>query len=108
MVHVPYSKTASLFKIYRYLPFPIPISFKTKAQDVTIKQSINFQDSSLSISTYEDLVDQDNLDPKQIQEALFITDTADLIAIDNLRNFHANKSSKLCSAIMCICVTRNM
>jgi hypothetical protein len=53
----------------------------------TKKTSVNFQDSHLSKSTYEDLFDQDNLDYKQIQEALFITHTADLIIIANECNF---------------------
>jgi hypothetical protein len=30
MVHIPHIKTISLLKIYRYLPFPFPIQFKTK------------------------------------------------------------------------------
>jgi hypothetical protein len=87
MGYVQCSKTTHLFKIYRYLPFPIPILFKTRAHDLTIKQSLNFLDSRFSKSIYEDLFDQDNLDHKRIQEALFITDTADLIPIDNECNF---------------------
>jgi hypothetical protein len=54
MVQVPCIKTTSLLKIYRYFPFPIPIPFKTKAYDFTIKQSLNFQASRLSKSTYKD------------------------------------------------------
>jgi hypothetical protein len=54
---------------------------------MTIKQSLFFQDFGLWKSTYEDLFDQDNLDHEQIQDDLFITDTADLITIKNDRNF---------------------
>jgi hypothetical protein len=75
MVHVPCIKTLVLLKIYRYLPFPISIPFKTRAHDMTIKQSLNFQYFQISKCTYEDLFDQDNLDQEQIQEALLITDS---------------------------------
>jgi hypothetical protein len=50
---------------------------------MTIKQSLFFQDSEMSKNAYEDLFDLNDLDYKQPQEALFITDKADLIAIDN-------------------------
>ena len=100
MVHVPCIKTRSLFKIYRYLPFPIPIPFTTNAHDLTIKQSLSFQNSKINM--YNDLFDQDNLDYPKIQEALFITDTADLIAIDSERNFQVLTQNDLAN-----CVQRN-
>jgi hypothetical protein len=80
MVHVPCIKNSGLLKIYRYLPFPIPIPFKTHAHDMTIKQSLNFQKSMISKTAYEELFDQNDLDYEQPQEALFTTETADLIA----------------------------
>jgi hypothetical protein len=52
-----------------------------------MKQSLDFQDSKLSKSAYEDLFNQIDLDYEQNQEALFITDTADLIAFDNEQTF---------------------
>jgi hypothetical protein len=57
MVHVPCIKTLGLLKIYRYLPFRIPIPFKTQAHDITIKQSLHFEDFQISKSAYEDLFD---------------------------------------------------
>jgi hypothetical protein len=37
MVHVPCIKNSGLLKIFRYLPFPLPIPFKTHAHGMTIK-----------------------------------------------------------------------
>ncbi len=85
IINVPCLKTTSLLTIYKYLPFPIP--FKTKAHDLTIKQSLNFQDSYLSKSIDENLFEKDNMDYEQIQQAVCNTDTADLITIDNKQNF---------------------
>jgi hypothetical protein len=90
MVHVPCIKTTILQKHYRNLPFPIPIPLKTKAHDLTIKQSPNFQDYRLLKSTYEDFFNQDDLDHPQIQEAHFIMDTAYLIAINIELNFQVH------------------
>jgi hypothetical protein len=39
------------------LPFPIPIPFKTHAYNMTIKQSLNFQESMISKTVYEELFD---------------------------------------------------
>lgn len=103
MVHVPCIKNSRLLKIYRYLPFPIPIPFKTYAHDLQIKHSLNFQDQHLSRSTFDDMFDQNHLDHPQIQEALFITDNSDLIAIDKLtRDFQVLSQTDLAN-----CVQRN-
>jgi hypothetical protein len=78
---------------------------------MTIKQSFNFQEFMISKTTYEELFDQDDLDYKQPQEAVFITDTADLIAIDNENNFQVLAQTDLqtvCNGTMCIYVTNNM
>jgi hypothetical protein len=48
MVHVPCIKNSGLLKIYRYLPFPILVPFKPYAHDMTIKQSLNSQQSMIS------------------------------------------------------------
>ena len=48
------------------------------------------------------MFDQDHLDHPRVQEALFITDTADLIAIDNERNFQVLTQTDLAN-----CVQRN-
>ena len=87
MINVPFIKHSRLLKIFGYLPFPIPIPFKTNAHNMTIKQPLFFQEPMMSRANYEDLFDQNDLDYEQPSEALFITDTADLIAIDNNNNF---------------------
>jgi hypothetical protein len=102
MVHVPCIKTTSPLKIYRHLPFPITIPFITKAPNFTILQFLYFQDFCLLKSTYENLFDQDNLDHEQIQEALFIKDTADLLPIYNEWSFQVQTQMDLAN-----CVQRN-
>ena len=110
MVHVPCIKTRKLLTIYRYLPFPIPIPFTPKSHDLTISQSLKFQELHLSKTNYEDIFDQEDLDHPQIPEALFITDTTDMIAIDDDRNFQVLTQTDLanCKEIMCTYVTNNM
>jgi hypothetical protein len=66
---------------------------------MTIKQSLNIQNFQILKSTYEDLFEHDNLDHEQIQEALFITDTADLIAIDNEQNFQVLTQTDLANSV---------
>ena len=102
MVHVPCIKTRKLLTIYRYLPFPIPIPFTPKSHDLTISQSLKFQELQLSKANYEDIFDQKDLDHPQIPEALFITDTTDMIAIDDDRNFQVLTQTDLAN-----CVQRN-
>jgi hypothetical protein len=51
--------------------------------DFTIKETLNFQDYSLSKSKYEDLFEQEQLDHAQVQKALYINNTVHLIAINN-------------------------
>jgi hypothetical protein len=65
----------------------------------------------MSKTTYEDLFDQNDLYYEQPQEAFFITDTADLIAIDNENNFQVLTQTDLANCVqrtMCIYVTSNM
>ncbi len=69
---------------------------------MTIKQSLNFQDSEISKSAYEELFDQNHLDYEQPQEALFMADTADLFAINNENNFQVLTQTDLAN-----CVQRN-
>jgi hypothetical protein len=99
MVHVPCIKTSGLLKIYRYFPSLIPILCKTRVHDLTIKQFLNFQDSQILKSTYEDFFDHNNLDHEQTQEALFSTDTADLIAINNDWNFQVLTQKDLVNCV---------
>jgi hypothetical protein len=101
LVHVPCIKTKSLLTIYRYLPFPIPIPFKPKAHDFTINHSLKFQESSLSKANYDELFD-DELNFPQHQEALFVTDSTDLIAIDHDKKFQVLTQMDLAN-----CVQRN-
>jgi hypothetical protein len=42
MVHVLCIKTKSLLRIYKYLPFPISIPFKTRAHNLRIKKITQF------------------------------------------------------------------
>jgi hypothetical protein len=48
---------------------------------------------------YEDLFDQNDLDYEQPQEALFITDTANLIAINNENNFQVLTQTDLANCV---------
>ncbi len=102
MVHLPCIKTKSLLKIYRYLPFPTPTPFKSRAHDFTIKKSLNFQDYLITKSNYQDLFDQDHLDYPQFQKELIITDTSNLITINNRLNFQVLAQTDLAN-----CVPRN-
>jgi hypothetical protein len=101
LVHVPCIKTRSLLTIYRYLPFPIPIPFQPKSHDFTINHSLKFHDASLSKANYGEIFDND-LNFPQHQEALFVTDSTDLIAIDDDRNFQVLTQTDLAN-----CVQRN-
>ena len=101
LVHVPCIKTRSLLTIYRYLPFPIPIPYTPKAHDFTINHSLKFQESSLSKTNYDELFDNE-LNFPQHQEALFVTDSTDLIAIDDDKNFQVLTQTDLAN-----CVQRN-
>ena len=101
LVHVPCIKTKSLLTIYRYLPFPIPLPFQTKAHDLTINHSLQFQETLLSKANYDELFDNELKFP-QHQEALFVTDSTDLIAIDDDQNFQVLTQTDLAN-----CVQRN-
>jgi hypothetical protein len=108
LVHVPCIKTRSLLTIYRYLPFPIPIPFQSKSHDFTINHSQNFQESSLSKANYGEIFDND-LNFPQHQEALFVTDSTDLI--NDARNFQVLTQTDLASCvkkIMYTCVINKM
>ena len=43
MLHVPCIKSKQLLKIYKYLPFPIPLPFMPRSHDITIRQSLDLQ-----------------------------------------------------------------
>ena len=88
IVHVPCIKSKSLLKIYKYLPFPIPLPFTPRAHDLTIRQSFDLQTiNNLPQAAFDALFDQDDLDHPQFPEALFITDKSDLIAIGADKSF---------------------
>ena len=101
MVHVPCIKSRSLLTIYRYLPFPIPLPIQPKGHDFTIKHSLQFQESSLTKAKYDEIFDTE-LNFPQHQEALFVTDSTDLIAIDDDKNFQVLTQTDLAK-----CVQRN-
>jgi hypothetical protein len=108
LVHVPCIKTRSLLTIYKYLPFPIP--FQPKSHDFTINHTLKFQDASLSKANYDEIFDNE-LKFLQHQEALFVTDSTDLIAIDDDRNFQVLTQIDLANfvhEIMFTCVTNKM
>ena len=92
MLHVPCIKT-NLLKIYRYLPFPIPLPFTPKSHDLTIRQSLTLHTLQFSQNDLDSIFDQNDLDFPQYPEALFIEDKADLIAIG------ADKSFQLLSQV---------
>ena len=101
MLHVPCIKN-DLLKIYRYLPFPIPLPFTPKSHDLTIRQSLTLQTLHFSQHDLDSIFDQNNLDFPQYPEALFIEDKADLIAIG------ADKSFQILSQMdLANCVQRN-
>jgi hypothetical protein len=110
LVHVQCIKTKSLLTIYRYLPFPIPLTFQPKAPDFTINHSLKFQEASLSKANHDELFDNDLKFP-QHQEALFVTDSTDLIAIDDDKIFkfsHRQTWQIMFNEIMFTCVTSKM
>ena len=101
MLHVPCIKN-DLLKIYRYLPFPIPLPFTPKSHDLTIRQSLTLQTLQFSQLDLDSIFDQNNLDFPQYPEAIFIEDKTDLIAIG------ADKSFQILSQMdLANCVQRN-
>ena len=85
LVHVPCTKLTSLLTIFRYPPFPFPIPILPKAHDFTIGQSLALL--KINETVLDQIFDQNDLDYVQTPEALFITDTTDLIAIGPADSF---------------------
>ena len=97
LVHVPCTKLTSLLTIYRYLPFPIPIPILPKSHDFTIGQSLALP--RINETVLDQIFDQNDLDYVQTPEALFITDTTDLIAIGSDDSFQILTQTELAGCI---------
>ena len=69
LLHVPCSSEQSLFTIFRYIPFPFPVAPSTTA------------DPSTSLSTIQDLINLEHVNPNYVQEGLVIKADTDMIAI---------------------------
>ena len=88
IVHVPCIKIKQLFTIYRYLSFPIPIPVAPPANDLTIGQVFNVQNFKRINESALDKILDDQLNYPPVQEALFILDSADIIAIETNDDYH--------------------
>lgn len=89
IVHVPCIKIKELLKIYKHLSFPIPLPITPPTHDLTIRQAIqidNFQ--NFTEKQLDNIFDQNDLDYTPVPEALFISDTTDLIAIGADDDYH--------------------
>jgi hypothetical protein len=72
ILHIPCINVQELMTIYRHLPILIPLLQVLSNHDMTIRQSI--ENEKLSESNFEEIYNQSD-------EALFITDEHELIAI---------------------------
>ena len=97
IVHVPCTKTSELLSIYRYLPTPFPIPILPHAHDLTIAQSLALPE--LSISTLDQIFDQNDLDYQQLPEALFIQEPSELIAIGSDDSFQILSQQELTACV---------
>ena len=101
IVHVPCIKVKGLLKIFRYLSFPIPLPFSPPANDLTIGQAMTMQNQTFSESQMDQIFDS-NLNFPQVEQALFITDSADIISIGTDDDYHVLTQLDLAS-----CTKRN-
>jgi hypothetical protein len=85
ILHVPCVNVQNMLTNHRLLPFPIPIPKQLIHYDMTIKQSILA--SELSVRDLANIFDQNNLDFKPEEKALFIVDEQNMIAIGKDKEF---------------------
>ena len=89
IVHVPCIKIKELLKIYKHLSFPIPLPMTTPGHDLTIRQAMDIQNfQNFTEGQLDNIFDMNNLEYEPVPEALFISDSTDLIAIGADDDYH--------------------
>jgi hypothetical protein len=89
IVHVPCIKIKELLKIYKHLSFPIPLPMTTPGHDLTIRQAMDIEHfQNFTEGQLDGIFDMNNLDYEPVPEALFISDSNDLIAIGADDDYH--------------------
>ena len=97
ILHVPCVNKDEIMKVYRHLPFPIPIPKQILHHDMTIRQSM--LSNQLSNNDFNEIFNQSDLSFPAVEEALFITDKNDLIAIGKNDAFKVISQVELAACI---------
>ena len=97
ILHVPCVNKDEIMKVYRHLPFPIPIPKQILHHDMTIRQSM--LSNQLSNNDFNEFFNQSDLSFPAVEEALFITDKNDLIAIGKNDAFKVISQVELAACI---------
>ena len=97
ILHVPCINQNEMLTIYKHAPFPMPLPKQLTYHDMTIKQAI-FADQ-LSDTDYKDIFNQSDLSFEAVEQALFVQDEHNLIAIGKDNAFKVISPIELASCI---------
>ena len=97
ILHVPCINQNEMLTIYKHVPFPMPLPKQLTYHDMTIKQAI-FADQ-LSDTDYKDIFNQSDLSFEAVEQALFVQDEHNLIAIGKDNAFKVISPIELASCI---------
>jgi len=97
LLHVPCVVHDQLLTIYRYIPFPYPLSTKVQPDSATISDALQMTPRNMTATTHTNPTNDD-----ATIDALIITPEADLIAVGKNRRYKV-----LSDADLATCIKRN-